>query len=114
MAPKAAAEKRIDPDDGQAYTYEELAKFYKDTYQKAAIKSYWESCKLASEPKAAAKAKAKAKAKVKKEPRVIKAGDKFPKSELHLGFPPDKVDMQERLKEKKVVILSLPGAFTPC
>jgi len=69
-------EKRVDPEDGAAYTYEELASFYKGKYKKAAIEAYWESCKPvktkgkgkgkgASEPKAKAKGKAKAKAEPK-------------------------------------------------
>jgi len=118
-AAKAPVEKRIDPADGESYTLEEMSKFYKGTYNKAAVKSYFDNCK-APEPKAKAKAKAKAKVKAEakeKKPRpvkVIKVGDKFPDMEMHLGFPPDKINMLERLADKKVIILGLPGAFTPC
>jgi len=90
-----AAEKRIDPEDGVAYTFEALAEYYKGKYKKAAINAYWEECKpvkkkgkaakepepkakaakatkskgkAAPEPKAKAKATAKAKAKAKAEP----------------------------------------------
>jgi len=121
-------EKRIDPDDGSSYTYAEMAAYYKGKYKKAAIADYWESCKPTKASKAKAKAKEKAKAKAKekakakakakakspKPQRVIKVGAKFPDVELHLNFPPDKIKMLERLAGKKVVILGLPGAFTPC
>mmetsp|Transcript_7130 Transcript_7130/g.15413 ORF Transcript_7130/g.15413 Transcript_7130/m.15413 type:complete len:113 (-) Transcript_7130:404-742(-) len=109
-------EKRVDPDDGQSYTYSELSKYYAGKYKKAEIKAYWENLKATAAPKAKAKAKAKAKPKAKtpKPQRVIKVGAKFPDVELHLNFPPEKINMLERLKGKKVVILGLPGAFTPC
>jgi len=119
---KGKQEKRIDPSDGASYTFAEMSEFYHGTYKKAGIQSYWDNCKEAAAPKAKAKAKEKAKAKAKakatdkkpKPQRVIKVGAKFPDVELHLGFPPDKINMLERLKDKKVVILGLPGAFTPC
>eukprot|EP00933_Yihiella_yeosuensis_P016856 TRINITY_DN1425_c0_g2_i2.p1 TRINITY_DN1425_c0_g2~~TRINITY_DN1425_c0_g2_i2.p1 ORF type:complete len:422 (-),score=156.78 TRINITY_DN1425_c0_g2_i2:310-1575(-) len=92
MAP--VAERRIDPEDGQAYTWEEMSAYYKGKFKKAAIAAYWEECKVKkgkkgakAEPKEAktkgkkakeeskpapkvkAKAKAKVKAKAKKEPK---------------------------------------------
>lgn len=134
------SEKRIDPDDGGKYTYEEMAAYYKGKYKKAAIAAYWEECKpvkgkakakgkakekakakskekAKAKPKAKEKAKVKAKAKAPKKVKVIKVGDKFPKVELHDGFPPaggTKVAMEEYLAGKKVVVVGLPGAFTPC
>jgi fructose-bisphosphate aldolase class I len=75
-------EKRIDPEDGSAYSYDELAAYYKGKYKKAAINTYWETCApvkktkgkgkgaTAPEPKAKAKVKAKAKAKVKAAPKI--------------------------------------------
>jgi len=40
-------EKRVDPDDGVAYKYDELAAFYKGKFSKEAIKEYWEyECKI--------------------------------------------------------------------
>merc|ERR1711957_113894 len=48
--PKAAApalEKRIDPEDGQAYTREEFALFYNGENSKAEISAYWEGLKKA-------------------------------------------------------------------
>ena len=32
---------------------------------------------------------------------------------MHLNFPPTKVDVAERIAGKKVVIVGMPGAFTP-
>eukprot|EP00930_Biecheleria_cincta_P032956 TRINITY_DN2281_c0_g1_i3.p2 TRINITY_DN2281_c0_g1~~TRINITY_DN2281_c0_g1_i3.p2 ORF type:complete len:139 (-),score=30.73 TRINITY_DN2281_c0_g1_i3:638-1054(-) len=53
--------------------------------------------------------------KTKKEPKVIKVGDKIPAITIDEGFNPiGKVDMAEATKGKKVIILGLPGAFTPC
>jgi len=66
-------EKRIDQTDGAAYTYSELAAFYKGEYTKNQVAAYWDTLKVAkdgkgkakvkSEPKAKAKVKASAKAK---------------------------------------------------
>jgi len=121
-------EKRIDPDDGLAYTYPEMAAYYKGKYKKYEVKEYWETCKLTKASKKAAKAKEEEKKKKKEKPkakakpkekkpkpqRVIKIGAKFPDVELHLGFPPEKIKMSERLAGKKVIVVGLPGAFTPC
>jgi malate dehydrogenase len=72
-----APEKRIDADDKTAYTFDEMAAFYKGKYKKKEIQEYWDSCKLAKGKKSkdkkeaekpAPKAKAKAKAKVKATP----------------------------------------------
>lgn len=43
----------------------------------------------------------------------IAIGDKVPSLELDLGFPPKKVNVVEKVAGKKVIILGLPGAFTP-
>jgi hypothetical protein len=37
----------------------------------------------------------------------------FPDVSIDFGFPPEKVNMPERLKGKKTIIVGLPGAFTP-
>eukprot|EP00747_Dinoflagellata_sp_TGD_P182143 gnl/TRDRNA2_/TRDRNA2_36264_c0_seq1.p1 gnl/TRDRNA2_/TRDRNA2_36264_c0~~gnl/TRDRNA2_/TRDRNA2_36264_c0_seq1.p1 ORF type:complete len:341 (+),score=109.06 gnl/TRDRNA2_/TRDRNA2_36264_c0_seq1:63-1085(+) len=75
MAPKDL-EKRIDPEDGCAYTFEEIAAHYKGKFKKKAIQEYWENeCKQAKK-KGAAKAKVKAKAKAEK---PAKAEDEKPK-----------------------------------
>jgi len=86
------AEKRVDPEDGAAYTYAELAQYYKGKYKKQAIEAYWESCKPVktkgkgkgkSGPEPKAKAKSKSKAKAKPEPKAkakVKAKAKAKKS----------------------------------
>merc|ERR1740121_2618834 len=76
-------ERRIDPDDGAAYKYDELAAFYKGKFSAQEIAEYWEyECtavkrkgkKAAAAPagptlaESAAQAKAKAKSKPKKAP----------------------------------------------
>jgi len=63
-------EKRVDPDDGAAYTFDELAAYYKGKFKKKAIEEYWEN--TCTPTKKGAKAKAKVKAKGAKEP-VAKA-----------------------------------------
>jgi 2-dehydro-3-deoxyphosphogluconate aldolase/(4S)-4-hydroxy-2-oxoglutarate aldolase len=87
-------EKRVDPEDGSAYTWEEFSEYYAGKYKKKAIEAYWEELKLvgkkgkakaetkskakakaAPEPKAKAKAKVKAKAKAKKEFRKVASPD---------------------------------------
>jgi len=40
-------------------------------------------------------------------------GDKVPSVELHKGFPPEKINMADYCKDKNVVFVGLPGAFTP-
>ena len=40
-------------------------------------------------------------------------GQKVPAMELDFGFPPSKVNLAERVAGKKVVLVGLPGAFTP-
>lgn len=45
---------------------------------------------------------------------AINVGDKLPSSiSLDLGFPPDKINLADRVAGKKVIIVGLPGAFTP-
>lgn len=46
--------------------------------------------------------------------RAIKVGDRVPSGlELDFGFPPVKVSMDDKLSGKKVLLVGLPGAFTP-
>jgi hypothetical protein len=40
-------------------------------------------------------------------------GEALPKVELDVGFPPERVNLAERVKGKRVIVLGLPGAFTP-
>ncbi|CAE8593779.1 unnamed protein product [Polarella glacialis] len=42
-----------------------------------------------------------------------KVGDKVPNVGLDKGFPPEKVMLADFCKGKKVVLVGLPGAFTP-
>lgn len=44
---------------------------------------------------------------------VIKAGDKVPMVELDSGFPPQKVSLPTYCSDKSVILVGLPGAFTP-
>jgi len=43
----------------------------------------------------------------------VKVGDAIPDVSLDKGFPPEKVALSEFCKGKKVVLVGLPGAFTP-
>jgi len=78
------SEKRVDPEDGVAYTFDELKAFYAGKYKKKAVLAYWEDtctpvkkrgkgkakAKAEPEPKAKAKSKAKATAKEKAKAKV--------------------------------------------
>eukprot|EP00931_Biecheleriopsis_adriatica_P019338 TRINITY_DN13203_c0_g1_i2.p1 TRINITY_DN13203_c0_g1~~TRINITY_DN13203_c0_g1_i2.p1 ORF type:complete len:612 (-),score=151.76 TRINITY_DN13203_c0_g1_i2:171-2006(-) len=56
-------DKRIDPEDGQSYSYSELLAYYKGTYSKKELQAYWDNeCKPVKSKAAKGKAKAKAKA----------------------------------------------------
>ena len=44
---------------------------------------------------------------------TIKAGDKVPAADLHFGFPPTFVSTEEYLADRNVIVVGLPGAFTP-
>jgi len=79
--------KRIDPEDGGVYTWEEFSEFYTGKYKKKAIEAYWEECEPAkkkkgkkSEPEPKAKAKAKSKAKAKAEPKAKAKAKAKPKA----------------------------------
>jgi hypothetical protein len=75
------SEKRVDPEDGESYTFDEISTFYKGKYKKSEVKAYWEDtckpvkakgkgkAKAEAEPKGKAKAKTKAKAKAEAEPK---------------------------------------------
>jgi len=109
-------EKRIDPDDGKAYTWEEFLGFYKGTFTPKKIEAYWDSCAVRGKGKGKAKAKAKATAgaaEAKTPLRRLRVGDEMPDVSLHKGFPPEKVSLPELCKGKLVVLVGLPGAFTP-
>jgi len=40
-------------------------------------------------------------------------GSKLPSVTLDLGFPPEAVNLAERVAGKKIILIGLPGAFTP-
>ena len=45
---------------------------------------------------------------------AVKVGDSIPDDvNLHLGFPPLPVNVKERVAGKNVILVGLPGAFTP-
>jgi len=46
-------------------------------------------------------------------PPKVKVDDPIPAVELDKGFPPEKVALKDFCKGKKVVLVGLPGAFTP-
>mmetsp|Transcript_21838 Transcript_21838/g.44736 ORF Transcript_21838/g.44736 Transcript_21838/m.44736 type:complete len:139 (+) Transcript_21838:67-483(+) len=45
--------------------------------------------------------------------KAVKVGDTIPDVSLDKGFPPSKVSLKEACAGKKVVLVGLPGAFTP-
>jgi len=44
---------------------------------------------------------------------IIGVGDTLPSVTLDYGFPPEKVNILDRAKGKNVILMGLPGAFTP-
>jgi len=93
------SDKRVDPEDGAAYAFDELSAFYKGKYNKKAINAYWETLKPAKKGKAktkdkgkeaaAPKAKVKAKAKVKVEARdgYVPKGKRLTDDDLECDGP---------------------------
>jgi len=49
----------------------------------------------------------------KKAKKQAKVGDLIPQINLHKGFPPEEFPLRKFCKGKKVVLIGLPGAFTP-
>jgi len=93
-------ERRIDPDDGVAYTWEDFSAYYTGKYKKKAIEAYWEECevKKGKKAKAAPKAKVKAKAKAKTESKA-KAEAKPKKAEPKTA-PKAKAKAKAKVKAK--------------
>jgi len=44
---------------------------------------------------------------------AVAVGDAVPSVNLHSEFPPDMVDIADYVKGKSVLMVGLPGAFTP-
>jgi len=88
----APVEKRIDAEDGEAYTWDEIAAHYKGKYKKAAVEAYWESMK----PVKPAKGKGKGKGKAASEPKAKAKGKAKAKPE-----PKAKVKAKAKAKAKK-------------
>jgi len=45
---------------------------------------------------------------------AIEIGERIPKDlTLHHGFPPETISLDDRMANKKVLLIGLPGAFTP-
>jgi len=44
---------------------------------------------------------------------IVKVGDSLPDVTLDEGFPPQKHSLKSLTDGKKVVLMGLPGAFTP-
>jgi len=40
-------------------------------------------------------------------------GDKLPSVNLHSGFPPEEVNLVDYTNGKNILVVGLPGAFTP-
>ena len=40
-------------------------------------------------------------------------GDAIPNVSLDIDFPPKEISLPERLAKRKVILVGLPGAFTP-
>jgi len=43
----------------------------------------------------------------------VAVGDSVPSVDLHEGFPPEMVNLADYSKGKKMILVGLPGAFTP-
>mmetsp|Transcript_68694 Transcript_68694/g.190136 ORF Transcript_68694/g.190136 Transcript_68694/m.190136 type:complete len:424 (-) Transcript_68694:161-1432(-) len=101
-----ATEKRIDPDDGTAYTWEEFNAFYKSQkYKKAEIEAYWEECEPAKRKKGKAKEKAEA------EPKAKAKSKAKPKGETEEAEPKAKAKAKAKSKAREP---RPAGAFKVC
>merc|ERR1712060_752973 len=60
--PSRSNEKRVDPEDNVAYTFQELSQYYKGTYKRSEIQYYWDNVCRPLRVQKTDKTKAKAKA----------------------------------------------------
>jgi len=44
---------------------------------------------------------------------ALQVGEKLPSAMVQTGFPPEEFDIASRVAGKKVILMGLPGAFTP-
>jgi hypothetical protein len=44
---------------------------------------------------------------------TVKVGDKVPFANLHWGFPPQMINTAQHVMGRSVLVVGLPGAFTP-
>jgi len=44
---------------------------------------------------------------------AIQIGEQLPSVALDYGFPPEKINLAERASGKNIILVGLPGAFTP-
>jgi len=105
-------ERRVDPDDKVAYTWEELSAFYKKKYKKKEIEEYWVGfCKPAKKSKAEkAVAEPSSKAKSKAKPVAAKAKSE-PEAPAALKYKEKKIpEVDKRMKE---LGLEVPEAVAP-
>jgi len=104
-------EKRVDPEDGIAYTFEDLATFYKGKYKKKAIEAYWETLEPVKKAKSKAKSKAKAKAKEAEPKAKAKAKAKAKEAEPKAKA---KAKVKAKAKAKAPKEKKTPSAFKVC
>ena len=119
-------ERRTDPEDGKAYTYEEiLAHYTAQGYKKKEVLSYWDQvCKPAKAKKAKAKAKAEPKAKAKAKAlrgASAEAEEVGPKVQgINTRLPRSRAVMREMKRREKdwrigaVVYQIYLDRFAPC
>ncbi|CAK9115316.1 Adenine phosphoribosyltransferase (APRT) [Durusdinium trenchii] len=103
-------ERRIDPEDGFAYTWDELSEYYKGKYKKKELEAYWEyDCKPARRAKSGEKqSKAQPKAKAKAEPKAKVKAKAEPKAKAKVKAAAKKVDDDTLAKSIAEVIPYFP------
>lgn len=96
MPPK---KKRVDPDDGVAYTWGEFVTFYKGKFEKKAIEDYWEYTCTPKNRKSGGKAKAESEKKQSSDKNDEKPGakkrytkKKIPQNNAHESLKAESVD----------------------